>query len=79
MENSMMNGISRNFSVAGALAVAVALVAAAPTLANAGHNVYPPGWDTPTQPSGKVLYQFLPGGDRYHVVAPATTDTGTTK
>ena len=74
-----MNVISRNFSAVRALTLAATLVAAAPTLANASHNPYPPGWNTSTQPSGQVLYQFVPGGERYHVVKPATTETGATK
>ena len=71
-----MNVISRSFSAVGAIALAVTMLAAAPTLANAGHVLYPPGWNAP-QPTGPVLYQFAPGGERYHVVKPATTQTGT--
>jgi len=73
-----MNAISGRFSVLGVLALATTLVAAAPSLANAGHNLYPPGWDKP-QATGPVLYQFVPGGERYHVVKPATTETGAAK
>jgi len=58
-------------------AVAVVL-AAAPTLASANHDLYPPGWNTPSQP-GPVLFQFVPGGSRYHVVKPATTQNVSTK
>jgi hypothetical protein len=71
-----MKLISRSFPALGAFALAATLVAAAPTLANAGHNLYPPGWNAP-QPTGPVLYQFVPDGERYHVVKPATTQTDT--
>jgi hypothetical protein len=71
-----MNRISRSFSAVGALAAT--FVAAAPSLANASHNLYPAGWNKP-QPTGPVLYQFVPDGERYHVVTPATPETGTTK
>lgn len=73
-----MNANSGRFSVLGVFALATALVAAAPSLANAGHNLYPPGWDK-RQATGPVLYQFAPGGERYHVVRPATTETGAAK
>ena len=59
-------------------AVAVVL-AAAPTLASASHDVYPPGWNTSTPPSGQILYQFVPGGSRYHVVKPATAQNVSTQ
>jgi hypothetical protein len=49
-----------------------AFLAGAPTLASANHELYPPGWNTPSQP-GPLLFQFVPGGSRYHVVKPATT------
>ena len=71
-----MNLISRSVSAVGAIALAATMLAAAPTLANAGHVLYPPGWNTP-QATGPVLYQFVPTGERYHVVKPATTQTGT--
>ena len=74
-----MNAISRSFSAVGVLALAATLVAAAPGLANAGHKIYPPGWNTPTKPTGQILYQFVPGGERYHVVMSATTKSGTAK
>ena len=74
-----MNAISRSFSAARVLAFAASLVAAAPGLANAGHRIYPPGWNMPTTPTGQIPYQFVPGGERYHVVKPATTETGTAK
>ena len=74
-----MSVISRSFSAAGAIALAATLVAAAPSLANAAHNPYPRGWNTPSQSSGQILYQFVPGGERYHVVAPATTETSPAK
>jgi hypothetical protein len=73
-----MNAISGRFSVLGVLALAATLVAAAPGLANAGHILYPPGWDKP-RATGPVLYQMAPAGERYHVVKPATTATDTTK
>jgi hypothetical protein len=80
-----MNVISRSFPAVGALALVAALLTGTPTLANArdndlakaSHGVYPPSADKSTQPSGQVLYQFVPGGERYHVVTPATTQTGT--
>jgi len=80
-----MNVISRSFSAVGAIALAATLAVAAPTLANArdndlanaSHGAYPPSANTSTQPSGQVLYQFVPRGERYHVVTPATTQTGT--
>ena len=74
-----MSAISRVFSAVGVLAFAATLAAAAPGIANAGHKVYPPGWNTPTKPTGQILYQFVPGGERYHVVKPATTETGAAK
>ena len=74
-----MNAISRSVSAVAVLAFAVTLVAAAPGLANAGHKIYPPGWNTPTKPTGRILYQFVPGGERYHVVKPATTESGAAK
>ena len=52
-----MNAISRSFSAVGVLAFAAALVAAAPGLANAGHKISPPGWNTPTKPTGQILHQ----------------------
>jgi hypothetical protein len=78
----VMNLISRSFS---ALALAATVLAAAPTLANArdndlansSHGAYPTGANTSTQATGPVLYQFVPQGERYHVVKPATTQTGT--
>jgi len=73
-----MNRISRSFTAEGVLALAATFVAAAPSLANASHNLYPAGWNKP-QPTGPVLYQFVPDGERYHVVTPATTETGTAK
>jgi hypothetical protein len=81
----VMNLISRSFSAVGAIALAATVLAAVPTLANArdndlanaSHGAYPTSADTSTQPSGPVLYQFVPGGERYHVVTPATTQTGT--
>jgi hypothetical protein len=73
-----MNAISRSFSAMGLLALAASFVAAAPSLANASHNLYPSGWEK-SQPTGPVLYQFVPGGERYHVVTSATTESGTTK
>ena len=74
-----MNAISRSFSAVGVLAFAATLVAAAPGLANAGHKIYPPGWNTPTKLTSQILYRFVPGGERYHVVPPAAADTGTAK
>ena len=38
-----MNAISRSFSAMGRLALAATFVAAAPSLANASHNLYPSG------------------------------------
>jgi hypothetical protein len=73
-----MNGISRSFGALGALAFAAALMGA-PAMASASHSPYPPGWNTPTQPSGQVLYQFTVGGERYHVVPQATSSAGATK
>jgi hypothetical protein len=70
-----MNRISRRLSAMGAAALAAVVLASAPTLAYAGHNPYPPGWNTPTTPSGLILYQFVPGGERYHVVKPATAQS----
>jgi len=49
-----MSMISRSFSAVWAIALAATVLAAAPTLANAGHNLYPPGWNAP-QPTGPVL------------------------
>lgn len=77
-----MSLISRSFS---ALALAAAVLAAAPTLANArdndlakaSHGVYPTSAITSTPSSGQVVYQFVPRGERYHVVKPATAQTGT--
>jgi len=77
-----MSLISRSFS---ALALAATVLAAAPILANArdndlanaSHGVYPTtSVNTSTQATGPVLYQFVPDGERYHVVKPATTQTG---
>jgi len=73
-----MNAISRSFSAVGVLALAATFVAAAPSLASANHNLYPAGWNKP-QPTGPVLYQFVPDGELFHVVTPATTETGTAK
>ena len=78
---------TRSFSALGALALAAVLTAAAPTLASAGdndlarasHGVYPPGANASTQPSGRILYQFVPGGERYHVVATTTDGNSVTK
>ena len=52
-----MNAISRSFSAVGILALAATLVAAAPGLANAGHKISPPGWNTPTKPTGQIIHQ----------------------
>ena len=49
-----MNAVSWSFS---ALALAVTMLAAAPTLANTGHKIYPPGLNTPIKPTGQILHQ----------------------
>ena len=67
----------------GAIALAATVLAA--TLANArdndlakaSHGVYPTSAITSTPSSGQVVYQFVPRGERYHVVKPATAQTGT--
>ena len=79
-----MNRLSRSFSAVGALALVAALLTGTPTLANAGnndlakasHGAYPTSATTP-QATGPILYQMVPGGERYHVVKPATKGSGT--
>ena len=74
-----MNAISRHLSALGAVALVVSLMAGAP-LAYAGHVEYPPGWNKP-QATGPVIYQMVPQGERYHVVAntAASSETNATK
>jgi hypothetical protein len=80
-----MNRLSRSFSAMGALALVAALLTGTPTLANASdndlakasHGAYPTNADKSTPPSGQVLYQFVPQGERYHVVTTAPNGSGT--
>ena len=81
-----MNKLSRSFSAVGALALVAALLTGTPTLANANdndlanasHGAYPTNANKSTQPSGQVLYQFVPRGERFHVVTTPTNGSGTT-
>jgi hypothetical protein len=72
--------MARTYRLVGTFRTAAiaAFLAGAPTLASANHELYPPGWNTPSQP-GPLLFQFVPGGSRYHVVKPATTQNVSTK
>jgi hypothetical protein len=49
----------------GLAALALALLAPGPVFA--GHDLYPPGWNTPQNP-GPVIYEFSPVSlSRHHV------------
>ena len=41
--------------------------------ARADHQIYPPGWNVPATATAPVLYQFVPGGSRLHVMPAGTT------
>ena len=55
----------RRLSSIGIAALALEALAVAPALA--GHDLYPPGWNTPQNP-GPVIYEFSPVSlSRHHV------------
>ncbi len=64
----------KSYRPAGIAALAIGLLASAsPVPAYADHQIYPPDWNTPTTVMAPVLYQFVPGGSRLHVMPPGTT------
>lgn len=67
----MTPGLPRPARVA-ALAIGL-LTLASIGPANADHQVYPPGWNSPATATATVLYQFVPGGSRMHRMPPGTT------
>ena len=53
----MISTLCRRLALNGIGALALGVLAAAPALA--GHDVYPPGWNTPSNP-GPVIYTWDP-------------------
>jgi len=60
---------------AGIAALAITVLGATASVAGA-HPTYPPGWNQ-SQSTPATIYQFVPGGNRMHVVAGAPSQTAT--
>lgn len=72
-----MTPIARTLRSARAAVLALSALAVTTPLASA-KNAYPPGWNASEQ-TAPAVYQFVPGGNRYHRVAGAAVTPAATQ